>query len=273
MSRLVENNNELTEAEIKEYYELNEKEKQIMQEAFEQGIKETINDFLDEKYGNNSFRKEADLQARLYSNTMNAIKNLKSDGINIQKLVSSINVETETIGKVGKNNGMLDFAITSSYSSFKNPELDGLLKQLQKEGKINSEVIEKIKNCDDVEKEIYDDVISCAEIKWWGGPVFNKPEIPEGLKKDFKKLKDELIENPNVKACFLFFETHRNNEEFERTEAENAEKVFESLRDGKNITWVYAIRYSDFGKKMPFKSGIVKSNDKNIAEQFKQITI
>ncbi|MFZ3077655.1 MAG: hypothetical protein WA139_04325 [Candidatus Aenigmatarchaeota archaeon] len=61
---MAENNNELTETEKKDY-ELDEKEKQLVCDAFVLGIEKTIKEFLDEKYGN-SFVSEDDVRARLY---------------------------------------------------------------------------------------------------------------------------------------------------------------------------------------------------------------
>ncbi|MFZ3077654.1 MAG: hypothetical protein WA139_04320 [Candidatus Aenigmatarchaeota archaeon] len=90
------------------------------------------------------------------------------------------------------------------------------------------------------------------------------------VKKDFKKLKKEKEDDPETKCYCLFFDTHQKNyKSEEETRAKDAEKRFELLRDGKDITWIYVIRYRHYGKKCPYgNTGIVKSSD----ERFKNIT-
>ncbi len=285
MSRLAENNNKLTEAEIKEYYELNEKEKQIMQEAFVSGIKETIRDFLDEKYGV-CFCSEDVVRARLY---YHIIKKLDRKDANMRKLISFINMEMETVEIIKKMSGKSDIVavgrIIGKESGEKIKYDDVVCMEIKFRGSgcirvpryMSSEIgkiFELCKTNVNVKNVLKVLELTDAKNVLKGGELELKKELAEdGIKKDFKKLKDELNEYPNAKAYFLLFVTHNKGEEYEKSESNIVGEIFESLRDGKNITWIYVIRYSsEFGKKCLYKSGIVKSNDKNIEEQFKQIT-
>lgn len=246
-------NNNLTEAEIKEYYELDDKEKQIMLESFEVGIKETIKDFLNEKYGS-SFYSEDDVRARLYHHI---VKSFDKPNIDKRKLISAINFEMKTTNNIRKRQGELD--ITAMTSNKKESEEDfDIVVCMEIKYNYKFYALRKNKLLEEIKKpEITGKLLE---------KMFWDTIIEEKIKDDFKKLKDELITNPDAKTYFLFFDTHNKDEEFEKTEAKNAEKILEILRDGKNITYVYVIRYSDysdsvFGKKSPFKTGIVKSNN------------
>ncbi len=253
MNRLAENNNELTEAEIKERYDLNDKEKQIMKEAFELGIKETIKDFLDEKYGD-TFSSEDDVRARIYHNI---IKNLDKLNIDKHKLISSINLETETLEKIKSRPGELDIT-AMTLSPKKEP----------KELEFDVTACMEIKYCRTQwhTKNLKEKLNKTREGKIAVNDVINEL-ADKKIKNDFKKLNAVIDDIPDAKVYYILFVIHKYKiEKDEKIEAEIGDIILESLRDGKNITWVYVIRYSDFGKRYPFKSGIVKSNDKSFEQ-------
>ncbi len=268
---MAENSQSLTEAEIKEHYELNEKEKQLMQEAFVLGIKETITDFLDEKYGD-SFISEDDVRARLY---YHIIKRLDREDVNARKLISSIKMEMETVENIKKRPGESDIVVVGKIIGKESGEKidydDVVCMEIKLRGSGCIRIpkgMREIGKIFELGKTDVNSVLKVLELiseknvlKESDLNVLLKELAADGIKTDFNKLKDELNEYPNTKAYFLLFVTHNKGEEFEK-KANYEAKIFESLRDGKNITWIYVIRYSEIGKKCLYKSGVVKSNDK-----------